>query len=57
MTSSAVMGAGLNVRINAKDLTDTAAAARLVEEAEALVGEAQRREAEILAVVDAKLAE
>ncbi len=53
---SAVLGAALNVRINAKDLKDRAAAAELTESAAALVAEAQRREAEILALVESKLA-
>ena len=53
---SAVMGAGLNVRINAKDLQDRAVADDLVVQAHALVAEAQAREAEILALVEAKLA-
>ncbi len=54
---SAVMGAALNVRINAKDLKDAAVVADLLARAEALVGEAQARETAILATIDAKLAE
>jgi glutamate formiminotransferase/formiminotetrahydrofolate cyclodeaminase len=52
---SAVMGAALNVRINAKDLEDREAAAELTEAAEQLVAEAQAQEAEILALVESKL--
>jgi len=54
---SAVMGAALNVRINAKDLKDTQVATDLVADAERLVAEAQEKETAILAIVDAKLAE
>jgi len=53
---SAVMGAALNVRINAKDLKDRTAADELVEAAVGLVAVAQAREAEILALIDEKLA-
>lgn len=52
---SAVMGAALNVKINAAGLKDRAAAEQLVAEAEALVKEAQRLESEILAIVESKI--
>ncbi len=52
---SAVMGAALNVKINAAGLKDRATAEQLVAEAEALVKEAQRLESEILAIVESKI--
>lgn len=52
---SAVMGAYLNVRINAAQLKGDAAAAELVERGAAMVDEAQRMEEEILSVVDGKI--
>lgn len=52
---SAVMGACLNVKINAAGLKDRAKADELVAEAERIVAEAQRAEAEILAVVENKI--
>jgi len=53
---SAVMGAGLNVQINAKDLHDKKVAAQLVADAGRLVAAAQAQEAVILGIVEAKLA-
>ncbi|WP_289065557.1 glutamate formimidoyltransferase [uncultured Alistipes sp.] len=52
---SAVLGACLNVKINAAGLKDRAAADALVAEAEALAAEADRREREVLAVVESKI--
>ncbi len=52
---SAVMGACLNVKINAAGLKDRAKADELVAEAERIAAEAQRAEAEILAVVENKI--
>jgi glutamate formiminotransferase/formiminotetrahydrofolate cyclodeaminase len=52
---AAVLGADLNVRINAAGLADTAKAAPLVAEATSLVAEAKREEEEILAIVNAKI--
>lgn len=52
---SAVMGACLNVRINAAGLKDRAAAERLVNEAMEIQALAQQAEKEILAIVDSKI--
>lgn len=52
---SAVMGAALNVKINAAGLKDRAAADELVGEAERLVVDSQREESEILAIVERKI--
>lgn len=52
---SAVMGAGLNVKINAAGLKDRAMADKLIAEAENLIAEAQRVEGEILRVVEDKI--
>ncbi len=52
---SAVMGACLNVRINAAGLKDRAAAERLVDEAMEIQALAQQAENEILAIVDSKI--
>ena len=52
---SAVLGACLNVKINAAGLKDRAAADALVAEAEALAAEARRREKEVLALVESKI--
>ncbi len=51
----AVMGAGLNVKINAAGLKDRAAAEALVAEAKELIEKAQKEEARILEIVEAKL--
>lgn len=52
---SAVMGACLNVKINAAGLKDRAVAEELVKEAEEIQTMAQIAEKEILAIVDAKI--
>ena len=52
---SAVLGACLNVKINAAGLKDRSTADALVAEAEALSAEARRREKEILALVESKI--
>ena len=52
---SAVMGACLNVKINAAGLKDRATADALVKEAEEIQTLAQKAEAEILAVVESKI--
>ena len=52
---SAVLGACLNVKINAAGLKDRARAAALVAEAEALSAQAVRLEAEVLAIVGQKI--
>ena len=52
---SAVLGAGLNVRINAAGLSDKAEAGRLADEAAGLAAEAAELEKEILDIVDGKI--
>ena len=52
---SAVMGACLNVKINAAGLKDRTVADALVKKAEEIQAAAQRAEAEILAVVESKI--
>lgn len=52
---TAVLGAGLNVRINAKDLTDASERSDYLARAAALAEKATAAEAEILAVVEGKL--
>lgn len=52
---SAVMGACLNVKINAAGLKDREAAERLVSEAESIQAAAQQAEQEILAIVESKI--
>ena len=52
---SAVMGACLNVKINAAGLKDRAMAEALVKEAEEIQAATQKAEAEILAVVESKI--
>ena len=52
---SAVLGACLNVKINAAGLKDRAVADRLVAEAEELAARAQEAEREVLAVVEGKI--
>ena len=52
---SAVMGACLNVKINAAGLKDRAVAEALVKEAEEIQALAQKAEAEVLAVVESKI--
>ena len=52
---SAVLGARLNVRINATGLKDTAKAAELMAEAEEIAGKAIAEEKEILEIVNSKI--
>ena len=52
---SAVLGACLNVKINAAGLKDRARADALVAEADALAAEARRLEAEVLNIVERKI--
>lgn len=52
---AAVLGAGLNVKINAAGLKDRSAADALVAEADALMAEACKQEAEIIAIVNSKI--
>ena len=52
---SAVLGARLNVRINASGLKDRTVADALVADAEALAAEAEEREKEVLAIVEQKI--
>ncbi|MEG0789101.1 MAG: glutamate formimidoyltransferase [Alistipes sp.] len=51
----AVMGAALNVKINAAGLKDRTVAEQLIGEAKALVVEAERAEQEILHIVESKI--
>lgn len=52
---SAVMGACLNVKINAAGLKDREVAERLVKEAEEIQAQAQKAEKEILEIVESKI--
>ena len=52
---AAVLGAGLNVKINASGLKDKEKAERLVAEANELIAKANGAEAEIMKIVEAKL--
>jgi len=52
---AAVLGAGLNVKINAGGLKDRATADALVAEANQLIADACRQEAEILEIVNGKI--
>lgn len=52
---AAVLGAGLNVKINAAGLKDRATADRLVGQANTLIAQANTAEAEIMKIVEAKL--
>lgn len=52
---AAVLGAGLNVKINASGLKDRETADKLVGEANELIKEANELEAEIMKIVEAKL--
>ena len=54
---AAVLGAGLNVKINASSLKDKAAAGALVAEAEQLMAEADKAEREIMEIVERKINE
>ena len=53
---AAVLGAGLNVRINAASLADKEEASRLVAEADALVEKACEAEKEVMDIVEKKIA-
>ena len=52
---AAVLGAGLNVKINASGLKDKEKAEHLVAEANKLIAQANEAEAEIMKIVEAKL--
>ena len=52
---AAVLGAGLNVKINAASLKDREAAEKMIAEAEQLIAEAQKKEAEIIGIVERKI--
>ncbi len=52
---AAVLGAGLNVKINAAGLKDRETADKLVGEANELIAEANREEAEITKIVESKI--
>jgi len=52
---SAVLGAKLNVKINASGLDDRNRAQTLVDEAEVIAGKAVEAEAEILSIVERKI--
>ncbi|MDR0953495.1 MAG: glutamate formimidoyltransferase [Elusimicrobiota bacterium] len=55
MARSAVLGADMNVRINAAGLKDKAAAKKLIDEAAKIVKEAQALEREVLEIVNKKI--
>ena len=52
---AAVLGAGLNVRINAASLKDRQRAATFTDEVEALIAKANQEEKEIIAIVESKI--
>lgn len=52
---AAVLGAGLNVKINASGLKDKATVERLIAEADTLIAKAKEAETEIMKIVEAKL--
>lgn len=54
---AAVLGAGLNVKINAASLKDRGTADKMIAEAEQLIAEAQKKEAEIIGIVERKINE
>lgn len=54
---AAVLGAGLNVKINAASLKDRETAEKMIAEAEQLIAEAQKKEAEIIGIVERKINE
>lgn len=54
---AAVLGAGLNVKINATSLKDRETADKMIAEAEQLIAEAQKKEAEIIGIVERKINE
>jgi len=55
MARSAVLGAWLNVKINAKDLKDRKAADKLTKEAASIARDAQNLEQEIIEIVNQKI--
>jgi glutamate formiminotransferase/formiminotetrahydrofolate cyclodeaminase len=57
MACGAVWGAGFNVKINAKDLKDRAAADKLLAEAGQIAARAQELEKEIIEIVNNKIAQ
>ncbi|MDY6409258.1 MAG: cyclodeaminase/cyclohydrolase family protein, partial [Prevotella sp.] len=52
---AAVLGAGLNVKINAASLKDRETADKLIGEADELIKKANDEEKEIMAIVESKL--
>ena len=52
---AAVLGAGMNVKINAGSLKDRTVADALIAEANDLIARANKEEAEITAIVETKL--
>ena len=52
---AAVLGAGLNVKINAGSLKDRVVADELIDEANQLIGKAKEVEAEIIEIVESKI--
>ena len=52
---AAVLGAGMNVKINAGSLKDRAVAQSLIDEANQLIARANEEEAEITQIVETKL--
>ena len=54
-TRAAVLGAGLNVKINAASLEDRETAEKLIAEANDLIAKAKEAENEIIAIVESKL--
>lgn len=55
MARSAVLGAMLNVKINAAGLKDRSVAEELIGEAESIAREAERLEKEVLEIVNEKI--
>ena len=54
---AAVLGAGLNVKLNSSSLKDLETADKMIAEAEQLIAEAQKKEAEIIGIVERKINE
>jgi glutamate formiminotransferase/formiminotetrahydrofolate cyclodeaminase len=54
---AAVLGAALNVKINASALSDKAAAKNFIEQADALAAKADAEEKAIMEIVENKIAE
>ena len=52
---AAVLGAGLNVKINAGSLRDRVMAEQLIDEANQLIAKAKEAEAEIIGIVESKI--